>query len=1186
MKHKAKMRRLNFDSCFYHDIFTNKGFVITDPPTISFDGNKKKSYYGPQSPLYGTTYGDDKAFAERYRCECGEFTSRQFEGETCPHCGTKVEFKDVDIEFTGWISLGTNPVNGIPNRIISPLYYNLLISGIGRTVFPDIIKCLYRVDTNGHVIPLKDDEMFVKPSSPYYGIGIDAFYDRFDEIMDYFIDNNTKPSKVRKLKQLKKEKAAIFTSHIPIYSTMLRPQSITSDTFYFQGIDKIINTLVTLSNRIKEAKKVEHDYVSARIQSRVCDLWNEVFKLVNGKNGHIKNRVLGGSLNFTARNVIVPDTRLRDNEIGLSYHTFRELAKQKIIYYLMKIDGISMAKAYGIWQRSAKFDPHIYEIMNHIIHTEECYFIINRNPTINYSSILCMKVAYVNSDPTSYVLALPLSALKGLNADFDGDVLNMIYLPSKELVYMFRKFDPVNRMIISRSKGTLNEYFTIEKGQMIDLVRFATCLPSEYDTPETFPEEKHIVVPKSMVPHIHNRKELELYIEPMYVIENHMNSYDEYKDFVMDIYNVIKGSFEIRECREYPVNFKFRADDKQTYQLQLRHFIINAFIWYALVPLKGQNILDESLIFDCEHNMPRLTNFLDEVIDALRSMQIKSTAINRSISEVNYMLRGIPNDFSIIMNLNFSLKTIIDFNKKYPKAKAIMDSSYPANSQPAEIEEMSDKRLGELVDLFINDPGNPIGTILFSGTGIKTKQLSEFLISSGQISDIDGNTIPIAISNSIMQGFDKPSEIYISCLGGRKPLLANKEKMGNSGYFAKSLTMTASTLHLSTRISDCGSTHLVPYIVRDKATLGYLNGKYYKLNPRDKDLRCVNSKRDTHLIGKTIYCRSVATCACHDGEICHKCWGRMSSFNVDIPYGVAAYNSEELGQQMQQDILSTKHLLTTNSEKVEFEGPFSSYFTISCGEISPLPNCESDIDNLEDYAIYIDPKDISKMDELDEDSRFNTCIENGRFYIVNLNDKEKGAVEIKTVDGKELYISDEIISLMKKNKGYVHFTDIGEELTIFEITITNNELTKPIKDIEKLINRVDKDIDETIESLSQKLLDLMVKAHMHPLVTAMECIINKIITKPGTVERPDFSKPDIGPYEIITINKSIEKGPSPLLGMSFQYIKRQMTSDELYDERDQESYVDPFYAKEIPTQRLKDYINLIGDKPVSEFLDY
>ena len=50
-----------------------------------------------------------------------------------------------------------------------------------------------------------------------------------------------------------------------------------------------------------------------------------------------------------------------------------------------------------------------------------------------------------------------------------------------------RKFDPIRRMIISRDSGLLNEYFSITKGQLIDLYYFSTMGPMENDQPETYP---------------------------------------------------------------------------------------------------------------------------------------------------------------------------------------------------------------------------------------------------------------------------------------------------------------------------------------------------------------------------------------------------------------------------------------------------------------------------------------------------------------------------------------------------------------------------------------------------------------------------------------------------------------------------------------------------------------------------
>ena len=57
---------------------------------------------------------------------------------------------------------------------------------------------------------------------------------------------------------------------------------------------------------------------------------------------------------------------------------------------------------------------------------------------------------------------------------FDGDILNIIAIFNKEVMKIFRKFNPIERMIISRDSGLLNELFALEKGQLIDLYYFAT----------------------------------------------------------------------------------------------------------------------------------------------------------------------------------------------------------------------------------------------------------------------------------------------------------------------------------------------------------------------------------------------------------------------------------------------------------------------------------------------------------------------------------------------------------------------------------------------------------------------------------------------------------------------------------------------------------------------------------------
>ena len=109
---RIKFSRLNLESECMYDIINNRGFLITEPPFGDVD-KSIRNINGPRSPRFGTTYGDTNEFMDRYHCKCGRYIGAAFEGETCPMCGTKIEYKDVDILYTGWINLS-------PFKIISP----------------------------------------------------------------------------------------------------------------------------------------------------------------------------------------------------------------------------------------------------------------------------------------------------------------------------------------------------------------------------------------------------------------------------------------------------------------------------------------------------------------------------------------------------------------------------------------------------------------------------------------------------------------------------------------------------------------------------------------------------------------------------------------------------------------------------------------------------------------------------------------------------------------------------------------------------------------------------------------------------------------------------------------------------------------------------------------------------------
>lgn len=394
---------------------------------------------------------------------------------------------------------------------------------------------------------------------------------------------------------------------------------------------------------------------------------------------------------------------------------------------------------------------------------------------------------------------------------------------------------------------------------------------------------------------ISNVDELKQHLRPLYIIEDYTMSEEDYHHFQESIYTIIKGCFEHKECREYPVRFKFYRTDKDAHTLQFRHFVINVFCFYPFINLHGiHGVLDSSFIVNCNEEIPHITNYVNEkIIGVLQEYSIKNVIVNRSISEVLYNLRRISIDFSLIMNLSISSEVFLKVYDEIPRMKEIMTTEFDLSVQPAEIEDELNKLMNEEIEIFRNIPDNPVGIILRANTGIKHKQLSEFSINMGLKPDLSGITIPLPInSNTLIKGVNKPSSHYIDSLGAKKSLIMNKKVMGKAGYFGKIVLELARTLSLSTTVSDCDTKHLLPIHITSKKMLDKYNGRYYKLEG-DSETRLLNSKKDKHLIGKVLHFRSPVTCACGD-RVCHKCFGTTSLYNLDIADGISGFEVEEV----------------------------------------------------------------------------------------------------------------------------------------------------------------------------------------------------------------------------------------------------------------------------------------------------
>ena len=387
----CRVEVIDFDKECKHDLETGKGFIISAPKATT----KKdvKSPDGIYSSRFGQKIGDQNPFADRYSCNCGYLKGRINHSITCPQCGTKCRFIDDTMDIFGWIVLNEE------YHIIHPKFFDTLTAFMGQsqynterkrikgTKLENAINYSPEINSDGIVSECK----FKPDKEPFYGIGMIEFYNRFDEIIDYYYKLNPQ-KKQAYYDELIQYRDIIFTHSIPVFTTHLRPSDISDGFMFYEPSNAIYNIINKHVHSINNTKRKLNQNITHKnqelykVQMKFMDLVNLQLDLMSGKKGQIRS-LLGGRYNFSVRSVIRQNAALRCDQVLLPYAALVKCLQQQIINILVKTYNISPNQAYSIWYKAvAKRDERIAEIITNIIHSnpEGLPVIINRNPTINY----------------------------------------------------------------------------------------------------------------------------------------------------------------------------------------------------------------------------------------------------------------------------------------------------------------------------------------------------------------------------------------------------------------------------------------------------------------------------------------------------------------------------------------------------------------------------------------------------------------------------------------------------------------------------------------------------------------------------------------------------------------------------------------------------------------------------------
>lgn len=409
-------RLVNFNHLFH---------TTTVPPILvnEFNIDTQEDRERLNGLIYSHYEGDSLSVAPS--CDCGEVTGEYNVGITCQRCHTIVmSVTERPLESILWIA----PPEGV-KTLFNPMAWIILHE---RLNYPGVNLLRWMCDPT-YQITIAPPKVLKKLQEAGIERGINFFFDNFDQIhhmlMDRKIYNTTAVQMASLDAFVKKYRNCIFTQHIPIPSKLgfITEKTITgsyADPTMVPAVDAIrtisatVNSATPLQSRVLQSRAV-------RVVMLLAEYYQSfIGTSLAGKYGWWRKHVLGSRLHFTFRAVISSqsDNHAYD-ELHLPWSLSIMVFKLHLESKLIKRNFTPNESTKFLHEHTTRYHPLIDELFQEIFdEVPEKGFpvLFNRNPSLARTSIQCLRVTKVKTDPKINSISMSVLILKGPNADFDG----------------------------------------------------------------------------------------------------------------------------------------------------------------------------------------------------------------------------------------------------------------------------------------------------------------------------------------------------------------------------------------------------------------------------------------------------------------------------------------------------------------------------------------------------------------------------------------------------------------------------------------------------------------------------------------------------------------------------------------------------------------------------------------------
>lgn len=645
---------------------------------------------------------------------------------------------------------------------------------------------------------------------------------------------------------------------------------------------------------------------------------------------------------------------------------------------------------------------------------------------------------------------------------------------------------------------------------------------------------------------------------------------DEYFEDCIDI---LSDGIETPYVQGMKIQFIFT--DGEAVTLSLMDSLFNFLMW-PLITCTHREISSRYLYFEEAITKSSIKKYIDQNFIKPNIKYLDILTLNQTIDRAIGKFRDLAN-FQMYLGNSMNLKDTIDLMNQYPEFNDAIHLDI-SNTLLEDVKERGMQAINTQIQ-YIKKSDHCLRDAFIAGEAVNAKQYKEVAANIGTKPDGLGSVFPVPIQGSFINGGLKTvEEVVEESSVGRIAQILKKKNVGDSGSFARKLGLNNqdSFLHKDPEYI-CDSRNFQPVEIKNSDILDMFNMRYYRFY-EDGPEYLLDSDKDRHLIGQTLYFRSPMTCAsAARGEgICYRCYGDLAYVNRDINIGQMA--AELLSAIYTQILLSAKHLLESAIVKLNWTPIFHKVFNVAFNLIT----LKEDM-NYKGMKLIIDPDEIIDDESDDEDLDDPTGESSSGSYVtyvtVQLPDGTKE--EVKTSDSDQLFLHQDLIS-------YLEDADINEEsglyeldmnkmkdVVLFNIDVRNNELSKTMNTIMHIIDNKAGTKSYNRKSILQAFIDNNLAGGIKLNSVHFEVLLmNQIRAKDDILRLPEWAHRNED-YQILTLREALKNNRSISIRLQAnQGVKTLIHPD---NRKISEPSIMDLYAMEKPQEYMS------GQIPMSDY---